>query len=296
MKIVFDDLMNEGLVRQKKYDNGLKISKYTKKVFFDNLWYKDHRLLDARGIVTDNHDNVVVWPFTKVFNYGENATTVDRDKTIVWAEKVNGFLGCVTNTEEYGVIYSTTGTLDSEYAELIKKHVPEEYALTFGKGRTYMFEIVDESDPHIINHKPGAYLIGCRQLVTGQMLDEWHLDAIAAVYSFYRPRWGVDRFSDLVKKSKEVEHEGFVVRDTNHYGDLLLKIKSPYYLSKKFLMRMGDGKVKAMWEDADKYKQNIDEEFYSIVDFLVATYDVDIWMGMTDTERKAVIEERFNAK
>lgn len=290
MKINFEALEKAGLVKQKKYPNGLKIAKYAKKVFYDNLWHKDVALLDARGLVTNEHNDIVVWPFTKVFNYGENGTTLPMDQEVVWVEKVNGFLGCVTTTVDYGVIYSTTGSLDSDFVNLIKKHVDEKDFLN--TRCTYMFEVVDETDPHIVDHEPGAYLIGARVLDNGHMVGEDVLDAIAAECGWKRPKWGITTFGNVVGVAQNVKHEGFVVRDWES-GELLLKIKSPHYLSKKFIMRMGAGKVRAMWENPQAYKKIIDEEFYAIVDWLVNTYTVEHWLGLDDQSRRKIIEVFF---
>ena len=71
MKFCVADLIEQGLVKKKTYNSGvfegLSVLKYSKKVFYNNLWNKDKRLLDCRGIVVDSEDNIVVWPFTKVF-------------------------------------------------------------------------------------------------------------------------------------------------------------------------------------------------------------------------------------
>lgn len=82
MKINFDDLLKDGLVVQKHYPNGLKLTKYHNKVFYKNLWNLDPRLLEARGIITDQDDNIIVWPFTKVFNHHENGVNIPRDQDV----------------------------------------------------------------------------------------------------------------------------------------------------------------------------------------------------------------------
>ena len=76
MKFHVEGLVEQGLVKKKTYKDGefsgLSVLKYSRKVFYDNLWNKDKRLLDCRGMVVDSDDNIVVWPFTKVFNLYEN--------------------------------------------------------------------------------------------------------------------------------------------------------------------------------------------------------------------------------
>ena len=76
-----DDLVEKGLVTKKTYVEGefegLSVYKYSRKVFFDNLWSLDERLKDCRGIVVDGNNEIISYPFTKVFNYLENNTKVD---------------------------------------------------------------------------------------------------------------------------------------------------------------------------------------------------------------------------
>ena len=69
-KFNVDDLVEKGLVTKKTYKDGefegLSVYKYTRKVFFDNLWNEDLRLLDCRGIVIDTDYNIISYPFTKI--------------------------------------------------------------------------------------------------------------------------------------------------------------------------------------------------------------------------------------
>ena len=110
----FDDLVQKNLVTKKTYVNGLSIYKYTRKVFFDNLWHLDDRLLDARGLVLDANNKVV---FSKVFNYKENGVTVDLEKEIIAVRKVNGFMTAMT-LHKGELLFSSTGSLDSNYVKL----------------------------------------------------------------------------------------------------------------------------------------------------------------------------------
>ena len=65
-----DDLVEKGLVTKKTYVEGefkgLSVYKYSRKVFFDNLWGLDERLKDCRGIVVDENNEIISYPFTKV--------------------------------------------------------------------------------------------------------------------------------------------------------------------------------------------------------------------------------------
>jgi hypothetical protein len=47
-----------------------------------------------------------------------------------------------------------------------------------------------------------------------------------------------------------------------------LKMKSPYYLTTKFLSRMREDKLEKLLSTPNELKKLIDEEFYDIVDFI----------------------------
>jgi len=289
---MFDDLVEKKLVQKKTYPNGLSIFKYKKNVFWDNLWHTDERLLDARGMVLDAEGNKVIWPFTKVFNYQENGTTLPLDKEIVAVRKVNGYLACARwwNDE---LIVSTTGTLDSKYAEWARERLEGNSIFSTYPCATFMFEICIPEDPHIVEENSGAYLIGARDMTSGCMWGEYVLDYVAEIYEFLRPEWGVTTFEDILEDKKRAMHEGWMIRDIDS-GKILLKVKSNHYLSKKALMRMSDKKVDILFENPSKIKEMLDEEFWNLAECVVNSFTKEEWKEMSDQDRRAVIERHFN--
>lgn len=204
-KLDVSDLVDQGLVKKKSYDNGLSVLKYSKNVLWRNLWDKDSRFLDCRGAVVDSHNNIITMPFTKVFNYMENGTMVDMNKIVIAPRKINGFMASLSKYKG-NLLVSTTGTIDSYYANLAKKHIGNP---DIDEGFTYLFEICDKEDVHIVDEKEGAYLIGCRRSELGSKLfTEKNLDYQAERMGFMRPNWKRIVFSDLVEEVKEVTHEG----------------------------------------------------------------------------------------
>lgn len=246
---------------------GLFVKKYTKRVFYDNLWNQDEELLESRGHVETADGKIVIKPFTKIFNHHENGTNIDRDEQCVAICKVNGFMACATYVAEVDdVVISTTGSLDSDFVKMAEEHlasVKSWIKLNCSVLTTYMFEIVDPRDPHIIQEEPGAYLIGCRFVANDRpyfsdVLNESLLDSLAEKMGVKRPMWSVCRFSSIVEVAKQAKHEGFVV-----YGQTsrtALKIKTPYYLVLKAAARKKD--IMSL------NKQNVDEEFYELIDHL----------------------------
>ncbi len=264
----------------------LYVLKYKRKVFFDNLWTPELEL--CRGLIVDKDFNIVVRPFRKIFNYMENGTTFDRDEQVVYTRKVNGSLGCVTNTEKYGTLFSTTGSLDSDFAQRVEKHLKGRVE-HLSRGLTFCFEICDESDPHIITEDVGAYLIGVIDIVKGWQLTEHTLDHIAALDGFKRYSYGDGRFSNVVQLSKYVNHEGFVVRLARDQQQAL-KIKTPYYLVKKFFARKTVDKLSKLLDNPAQAKQYVkDEEYFTLVDYLCK--EKDKFVVLDEQQRLRFIEE-----
>lgn len=296
---MFDDLVQAGLVKKKECPGGLAVYKYARKVFYDNLWNTDKRLLDARGMVLNSCGDTVIHPFTKVFNYGENGTTLDGDTKVQWVDKINGFLAAA-RWYRGKVIVSTTGSLSGEHVDLakrvIQKHCSFESDFWIDHHTyTLLFEICDPSDPHIVDEAPGAWLIGARCMLSGRMASEDVLDFMARIGSFRRPGHGMCKFKDAVACAQRNEHEGFIIRDYVS-GKYLMKIKTPHYLGKKWIMRMSEKKVDWMYDDPKAAKETLAEEFYGLVDYITSTVPRDTWVGMVEADRRAFIERYFETK
>lgn len=268
---------------------GLYVLKYSRTVFYNNLW--NDYLINMRGLVVDKDFNIIVRPFTKIFNRFENNTDIPEDADVVAVRKINGFMGAVTRDPKYGLIFSTTGSLDSEFAEMVRKHLEHVNSLTFSTGQTYLFEICDQSDPHIIPETNGAYLLDV-QLVDWEdkrPFSQSYLDETAYNMFINRPEHKVAKFGDIVKEAKECEHEGFVVHQIDDpYTSL--KIKSPYYLTKKFLARMKAENLSKMLDNGS-WKEKADEEFYPLFEYLTENKE---FVTLSEQDRLIMIRNFLN--
>lgn len=271
---------NPKLVRRKASTRypGLYTLKYTSKVFYDAMWKESEYLLETRGLVVDAAYNVVAKPLTKVFNYGENGTTFHRDTLCTVVKKINGFMACATyrpDIDPNGLIVSTTGTLDSDFVDLARSHiepVQDEIMKVCRPGTSWIFEVCDETDPHIIKEEFGLYLIGGNYIEDNEInrWDEYQINAAHMVLShnlgdkIKRPEVRSNiRFSDVVQESKTVKHEGFMV----YSKEGAMKIKSPYYLTTKFVARIANEKLEQRIENGT-LRKNIDEEYYPLLDHI----------------------------
>ncbi|MFW2176833.1 MULTISPECIES: RNA ligase [unclassified Moraxella] len=277
--------------KQSKTYPDLYVLKYARKVFYENRF--DHALLEMRGLVIDKHNQIIVRPFKKVFNYSERIAknspypiSIADDKLVNAVVKVNGFLGVCTYVDlaktalgenhpslgadfDKQVLYSTTGSLDSSFAEMTKAHC-EQYTSVFQQfpNHTFLFEVTDPSDVHIITEDFGETLIGVVDVQTGEMFSEARLDEIGLEFGLKRPETLENiAFGELKALLKTVKHEGFMVFDTD--GHLLFKLKSPYYLVSKFF-----GRSQAKSLGGKLNKQNVDEEYYPLVDYIKANQQV----------------------
>ena len=215
-----------------------------------------------------------------MFNRFENGTDINRDEWCIGVQKINGFMASATYVPSLDeVIVSTTGSLDSPFVDMAKKWIDanpkvekkiRDHYKDVGSPVTWMFEVCDPSDPHIVPEKFGLYLIGQRYVRDDYPYfstddTEWMLDCDAQDMGVMRPSWRVARFSDFVQEVKTVRHEGFVI-----YGPesrTVLKMKSPWYLSRKMIARMADKKFEE-WLDNGTLKEKVDEEFYDVVECL----------------------------
>ena len=278
-------------LKESKTYPGLFVKKYKNRVFYDNLWNTSPELLESRGHVYDSDGKVVVNPFTKIFNLGENNTYINRDETVLALRKVNGFMCGVTYIPSIDqVVVSTTGSLDSDFVTLANTQVPDEvkdfirsHAIET-EPQTWLFEVVDPSDPHIIAETPGIYLLGARKVCSTVSYyttpaEQDYYDQVAAHLGIMRPEWEVVNFQQLVNRSKTVPHEGWVV-----YGftsKTVLKIKTPFYKVNKMLAR----KKEILTLD----KSKVDEEFYPLLEHVKSLGDQ--FTNMPEQERLTYMKE-----
>lgn len=258
---------------------GLSVVKYTRTVFFDNLW--DDFLIECRGLIIDEDFNVVVHPMTKVFNYGENGRHLDvpKDELMECSKKYNGFMLAVTNHPKYGMIFSTTGSTDSAYCYLGESYYNEHKSSTcinLLQSSTSVYEVCATEDPHIIPEDRGCYLLGSR----------------------YNRKWypGMDNLFegslDTLFASKE-PIEGWVCY--RRCGEVF-KIKTPYYLKHKLLSRGNLAKIdRALSNDfgnLSAYMANFDEEFHDIAKALLPHRDA--FISLDEQARLAFLRKLYD--
>ncbi|NEP62833.1 MAG: hypothetical protein F6K31_38950, partial [Symploca sp. SIO2G7] len=299
----------EPLVAQKLVkrvtQGALTLFKYSSKAFFTpSVWDEYPELMLARGVVVGLDGNPVSRPFPRTFNYLESNTTLPYETNVTAVEKLNGFL-VSTFLHPYApdeVVVTCSGSFQGDYIEYAKSLLYNNglygRALAWLKDHpttTLLWEAIHPEDPHIIQYGPeyhGLHLIGAGAL-DGGFDSEDGLDAIAAILHTPRPTWFACTFGDAIAKSHHVEHEGFMVRLASD-GTYALKLKSPYYLRTKFLARLNPKKSKFMYAQPQKFKQELDEAFWPLVDAIISQVTQASWLSWTDTKRRDFVQTWIN--
>jgi len=265
---------NPRLVTMKPAGEGIYVLKYKKKVFYDGLW--NRFVAECRGTIVDADFNVISRPFTKIYNYGieKEAPVFAPDTKVTAYRKVNGFMVAMTWYKN-DVLVSTTGSTDSDFVgyakEMMLKHMPWadwQMELKTAEGMTLMFECVHPSDPHIVPEDAGMYFLGCREnswdskvTMYGKDMADWARDyALSHLKCGYAEAVHTT-VGELVAMTKKVKHEGFVFYTEDNVSS---KIKSPYYLTSKWVAR--NPRTDKLVDLNKDIKHNLDEEYYGLVD------------------------------
>lgn len=258
---------------------GLDTFKYHRRVMYDYLWNEHPETLECRGHTYCIHTGEMVLAApTKSFNYLENGYWADKPlSTPVTAyKKYNGFMATMSIFNSK-IIVGSTGSTRSQYVELAKRNLfatyEEERIGNWFKGYTWLHEIVDESDPHIVAEEYGVKYLGVRENLTGRFIP-----AGASISTT------IEGMLHLVARDKG---EGFMMYD---FEGNCCKIKTPYYVNKKILMRMPASKVRMMYNNPSHPDLRLNPTFVEVAKEIVKSVDKDNWIEYDDQTRRHVIE------
>ena len=287
-------LDNPRLVSMKPAGDGIFVLKYKKRVFYDDLW--NEFLEHCRGSIVDADFNLVSYPFTKIYNYGieKSAPKLPEFTKVTAFRKVNGFMVAMS-WHNNRLIVSTTGSTDSDYVKMAEELMGDSRAgfedhCRLHPDHTFMFECVHRDDPHIIPEREGLYLLGCRR-------KEWHspiehdpfqLEKHADAFGTIRVGSITTTLDQVERMTKICKFEGYVVYTDDGES---FKIKSPYYLTSKWVAR-NPRTDKIMNMQAD-IKKNLDEEYYGLIDAIRA--NIVEYTAMTEQERLAWVRNHMEA-
>lgn len=299
-----EPLVAKKLVKQVTKDS-LTLFKYSSKAFFSPMVWDEHPDLKlARGVVVGLDGNPVSQPFPRTFNYLERNTTLPHDADVIAVEKLNGFLA-TTFLHPYDptqVVVTCSGSFKGDYIDYAQSFLYKNglYGrvlawLQIHPDTTLLWEVIHPDNPHIIQYGSedyGLHLIGAGMLGNGFMGED-DLDAIAISLETPRPVWFFCSFGDAISKAHHVEHEGFMIRHASD-GTFALKLKSPYYLRTKFLARLTPKKSKLMYTQPERFKQELDEAFWPLIDVVTSKVPQTTWLDWSDTKRRDFVQSWIN--
>jgi hypothetical protein len=191
-------------------------------------------------------------------------------------KKLNGFL-CNVSVHKGKLIVSTTGTTTSNYAKLAREVVLKKNPILddpsgLPEDFTWSFEICHPSDPHVIQEKTGAHYIGYRPknshfYPTGKYLSCTLQEAL-----------------EYTQKDKG---EGYMVY-LNDYR--CCKLKSPYYVGKKKLMRMNKHQVEKMYNRTNRIENELPCYWKFAPSVILCTFSKEEWIAKSDQHRRLFLE------
>lgn len=242
---------NKHLITIKLHDfhgEQLKVVKYKRKVFYNNLWTPELEL--CRGLVLDTNDNIVALPFTKIYNYGveANAPTFGPNEMVYAFRKINGFMVAITYHNGH-LLVTTTGSIEGPFSLLAREFVTQyiESVIASHPNMTFLFECCHPSDPHIIPEQPGLYFLGARHKSIHSWTDP---RGFPFKQDVHHPEFLVKPFSAISSSATNATHEGYVIYSLDLGRSA--KVKSKHYLMSKALARASADKLSRL---------RIDEEF-----------------------------------
>jgi hypothetical protein len=277
-----------GLVNMKSAGDGIYVLKYKKKVFYDNLW--NDYIAECRGSIVDADFNLVSYPFTKIYNYGieKEAPVLDDGVGVDAFRKVNGFMVAVTWHNE-DLLVSTTGSTDSDFVTMARELMDIQKfkdVCQFRARYTFMFECVHPNDPHIIPEEVGMYLLGYREKEWNSRVDTRNLVNLSKNFGCMVPEFFPVKMGELKQMAKECRHEGYVFYTADGVS---AKIKSPYYLTSKWVAR--NPRTDKLVDLNRDIKHNLDEEYFPLVDAIRA--NIVEYTAMDEQARLAWVREQL---
>lgn len=277
------DLVNRKLAIAKEFGDKV-LFKYHRNVMYDYSWNKSSHLMECRGHVYDlKTGELLVAPPRKSFNYLENGwwSDVPLDTPVFFNKKYNGFLACVSTFDET-VNVTTTGSLDSSFTGYAREVIPQmldnEMLFDAGKHSSFHLEILHKDDPHIVDDGIGYQVLSFRTKNQSGSQSPQYLEK--------------STLGDVLHLSKSDRGEGFMVYHHEDYKFLSpCKVKTPYYVGKKKLMRMVDKNVEKMYNQPGSFVQLLPHEWRFAVSGITKQFTLDQWKTMNAQERRVAIEQ-----
>lgn len=276
------ELVQQRLAIEKRFGDNV-LFKYHRNVMYDYAWNKSKHLMECRGHVYSNTTGeLLVAPPRKSFNYLENDwwKDVPLDAPVFYAKKYNGFLACVSTINDE-IVYTTTGSLDSTFTgyaeEMLAQDMRNNGVLKAGKHVTYHTEVIHPDDPHIVAEEIGYAHLAYRTKSGGMQAPRNLKEAT---------------LGEVLELVKHDRGEGFMVYHAADYNSLSpCKIKTPYYVGKKKLMRMQAKQIDKMFDQPGWSATVLPYEWRFAIAVITKSFTREQWKALDAQQRRNVIEE-----
>ena len=259
--------------------------KYARRVMFDYLWDTNELLHECRGITYDNRTGaLVVAAPRKSFNYLENGwwKDVPLDTPVIAYKKYNGFMACVSKHEGTGHI-STTGSTKSDFVRYAEEYIPAANSTWLSDEFTLLYEVVHPDDPHIVDEPIGAHYLGCRSKIDGAFIPYGKLEDTY-----------IGTLKGILAIAEVNTSEGFMCYDLHNDPDRLApaKVKTPYYVGKKKLMRLSKNNSAIMYNNPVKFAQTLPKMWQDVPLHIVAEFSKEQWDDLDEKYRRNYLENK----
>jgi len=260
---ILNEYHSQGLIyKQVHPTQPLIIWNYTDMVQYEQKW--DEITMMCRGLITDNHGNIVARPFKKFFNIEENRFTPTNDFEVY--DKMDGSLiiSFLYNDE---LIVASRASFASDQAIAAKKLLLEKYNTKSGmlSGYTYLFELIAKWNRIVVDYGDDEKLVvlGVIETETGKECDFFEMENEG--FDIVRKYHGINDYSVLKTIIKNNE-EGFIVKFSN--GDRI-KIKGEEYIRlHKIITNVSNLSIWECLKDNKPFNElleKIPDEFYDWV-------------------------------
>lgn len=225
---------------EKSQNGDLLLIRYGVADMQPSLWTDKNSIFrECRSIVIDiKNENIVIAPFKKFFNLNEVKETeisvirkkIKKAKVFEITNKLDGSMQCaryynnnIILTGSRSISRDQSWRIDDGYTMLdnnYKQMIKDNPQLTF------IFEYISLKDAHVVNYKKeeqGQYLIGARNVYTGEQLTHNQLTHLAIIYKIKITKKEYKSFEQLLndmKLYKSNEKEGWVLNVDGQYVKL----------------------------------------------------------------------------
>jgi hypothetical protein len=291
----------------------------------ESMWTdKDSVYRECRSLVLDlKNEQIVLAPFRKFFNLEEYKVEENEMENVLneienadYIEILDKLDGSMLSARFYNNDYIMAGTmaLDKNNSKNLKQGyewLTDNYKLLLKENPnyTFCFEYISLNDTHTVIYKKqdeGLYLIGIRDVYTGNELPYYKIIEFAKKYNIKYPKIEKLTFNEVLNQSKKLNaanKEGWVINIVTNGKGRKIKIKTDDYIKLSNILRQNasiNNIIKNIMNDtlddllskvSKEYKEKI-MEYVNIIYKYIETIEKNI----TDNFNKIPKEILLNKK